>query len=66
MSFLAGHIPGFHLPGTLIPIGAVVAQQQQMAQEQEQLEAGFLLLCTSQSGPASQRRVQQATPVREK
>jgi hypothetical protein len=24
-----GHIPGVHLPGTLIPIGAVVEQQQE-------------------------------------
>jgi hypothetical protein len=27
MSFPSGHIPGFHIPGTLAPIGAIMAQQ---------------------------------------
>lgn len=27
-----GHVPGIHLPGTLVPIGAVVEQQQFEAQ----------------------------------
>jgi hypothetical protein len=34
-----GHIPGVHLPGTLIPIGAVVEQrrrEEQAAYEREQ------------------------------
>lgn len=28
-----GHIPGYHAPGTLIPMGAIHAQQQQQAAE---------------------------------
>jgi hypothetical protein len=28
VAFPPGHIPGFHLPGSLIPIGVVLAQQE--------------------------------------
>jgi hypothetical protein len=35
MSGPPGHIPGYHLPGTLIPIGAVVAQQQAAVAQQQ-------------------------------
>ena len=34
----SGHIPGIHLPGTLIRIGAVM-QQQQAAQDQAEADA---------------------------
>jgi hypothetical protein len=45
-----GHIPGFHIPGTVVPIGAVVAQQQaqmiqmEIAREQENRRNHLLLL----------------------
>jgi hypothetical protein len=32
MSDPPGHIPGFHLPGTLIPIGAAAEQQRMQAE----------------------------------
>jgi hypothetical protein len=41
MSGPPGHVPGYHLPGTLTPIGAVVAQQQAVAQA---ADAQLLLL----------------------
>lgn len=31
----SGYIPGYHLPGTLVPIGAVVEDQQQAVAEIE-------------------------------
>ena len=34
-----GHIPGVHVPGTLTPIAAVIALQQQAADEQAQAQA---------------------------
>lgn len=36
MSQPLGHVPGFHLPGTLIPLGAVAAEQEQNVREQEE------------------------------
>jgi hypothetical protein len=42
-----GHIPGFHIPGTTVPIGAVVAQQQaqiEFEREQEKRRKHLLLL----------------------
>jgi hypothetical protein len=36
MSQPFGHIPGFHLPGTLIPMGAIAEQQAAMAQADAQ------------------------------
>lgn len=38
-----GHIPGFHIPGTLTPIGAV-AQEQQAKQAEAQRQRRNLLL----------------------
>ena len=32
----SGHMPGFHIPGTLVPIGAVMAQQAQQRMFAEQ------------------------------
>lgn len=52
----AGYRPGYHAPGTLIPLGAIYAQQQQVAvyayqqaaaesaRQQEEEETFFLLL----------------------
>jgi len=41
----AGHLPGYHFPGTLVPIGAIVAQQQAAAQAAEaDLQTLLLLL----------------------
>ena len=34
-----GHIPGVHVPGTLTPIAAVIAMQQQAAAEQAEAQA---------------------------
>ena len=31
-----GHQPGFHIPGTLVPIGAVIEQQRMEAMAQQQ------------------------------
>jgi hypothetical protein len=36
MSQPPGHIPGLHLPGTLIPIGAVVAEQERNSREYDE------------------------------
>jgi hypothetical protein len=44
MSFPPGHIPGFHLPGTLIPIGAVVQQEDEAKQAAKRRAALLLLL----------------------
>ncbi len=47
------YIPGFHIPGTLVPIGAVAAQQQAVAaqQQQDQDEEAFLLLLAHDQEP---------------
>jgi hypothetical protein len=34
-----GHRPGFHIPGTLVPIGAVVQQQAEMERQRAAAEA---------------------------
>jgi hypothetical protein len=44
----AGYIPGFHLPGTLLPIAAVLAQQQAVLAHQQAVV--FLLLLQTPSG----------------
>ena len=44
MSFPPGHQPGFHVPGTLIPIGAAIQQQEQEARDQARRAALLLLM----------------------
>jgi hypothetical protein len=44
MSGPPGHIPGYHLPGTLVPIGAIVAQEQAAAAQAEEANTQMLLL----------------------
>ena len=29
-----GHIPGYHAPGTVVPIGAIIQAQEEAAQQQ--------------------------------
>jgi len=52
MAFPPGHIPGYHFPGSLIPVGAFMAQQAAAAQQGAEMEyqrrkAFLLLLCSS-------------------
>jgi hypothetical protein len=42
--FPIGHQPGVHIPGTLVPIGAVVAQQQQAEIDRRRRRNLLLLL----------------------
>jgi hypothetical protein len=47
-----GHIPGFHIPGTTTPIGAVVEAQQQaeqaeLAKNDQKRRANLLLLLSN-------------------
>ena len=39
-----GHIPGFHAPGTLTPVGAIYEMQQAAQQQQHQRVLQLLLL----------------------
>jgi hypothetical protein len=39
MTELPGHIPGFHLPGTLIPMGAIAAQEAAEAEAEARRRA---------------------------
>ncbi len=39
-----GHMPGYHIPGTLTPIGAVVQQQQAADSERRRKVKNLLLL----------------------
>ena len=47
---IPGHIPGMHLPGTTIPIGAIMANEA--AAERQRLLARFLLLMDDEPGLA--------------
>lgn len=54
MSNPIGYIPGFHAPGTTVPIGYIMQQQRMSAEgqgaRQRQRRTAFLLLM--QSGPS--------------
>lgn len=40
----SGYIPGYHIPGTLVPIGAVMEYQQQAAEIEALRQRRNLLL----------------------
>jgi hypothetical protein len=54
-----GHTPGFHIPGTLTPIGAVVQQQQAAAQQ-----AAFAQQAAAQQTAVAQQAAAQHRTVK--